>query len=215
MNLFFKYICNIGPISYVVVATLIIGLLFLNKSKKISKYLLLILFISSFVEIVGYIALECKMNLSYLYNFFFIVHNGLWLFVASIIIKKKFINTTIIWFLIFAFLNLFYTSGSKLNSMTFVISALLYILIFIIESYRQLKNENLDYFSSNKYLLLFAPVLFFFGFSFIFSFRSFDVKNSIVFGKTDLYTFISFFVNVLYYSLINLYIYRESKIKND
>ncbi|HEX8015358.1 MAG TPA: hypothetical protein VF465_08995, partial [Flavobacterium sp.] len=43
------------------------------------------------------------------------------------------------------------------NYYTFIVGALLYVVFFIYESFKQLREENLTYFLSNNYLLLFAP----------------------------------------------------------
>jgi hypothetical protein len=213
LALFYKYVSCINPISYLVFFTLIVGLVFLYKKK--FKFLLLILFISSLTEISAFILLKNNKDLNYLYSFFFIIHNGLWLLLIGKVLNRKIINTATILFWVFGILNILFFEGSNLNYMTFVIGSLLYISIFAIESYHQLKTENLNYFLTNTYFLLFVPILFFFGFSFIFSFRNLAVKDSLIFRETDLYNCISHFVNITYYSLINFYIYREYQLKND
>ena len=177
--------------------------------------LLLILFVNMLTEIIATFLLSNNKDLNYLYSFYFIIHNGQWLLLIGKILNKRIINSIAIGFLLFGVFNVLFIEGSKLNYMTFVVGALSYISIFAFESYHQLKNENLNYFLTNTYLLLFVPILFFFGFSFIFCFRKIDVRHVLVFGEIDLYDCISYFVNITYYSLINLYIYREYKLKND
>lgn len=198
-----------------VLFTLVVGLVFLDKNKQTSKIVLLILFISSVTEIIGFLLLRNYKDFYYLYSLYFIFHSGLWLLIVCKIFNKKNIYIVTIGFFVFAIINILLLEGPNLNQMTFVVGALCYISIFAIESYHQLKNENLNYFVTNTYLLLFAPILFFFGFSFLLSFRNSNVMHSLVLGKTDLYSFISYFANISYYSLINLYIYREYKLKND
>lgn len=90
----------------------------------------------------------------------------------------------------------------------------MYICLFLYYSYQQLNQENLSYFTKNEYLLLFVPVIFFFGFSFMFGFRNSEVRDAIIYSDIDLYTFIGYFVNLIYYSLANLYIYRERKLQH-
>ncbi len=128
--------------------------------------------------------------------------------------RKKIKPISIIIFLSFSLGNFLFIEGSKLNYLTFILGALIYLMLFIFESFSQLKNENLSFFKSTTYFLLFAPVLFFLGFSFLFGFRNFDLRNTIVFGKTDLYTFICYFVNLVYYTFINSYIYKERKLND-
>lgn len=215
MDLFYKYFSTISIISYLVLFTLIVGLIFLDKKKQSSKILLPIVFISSLTEIIAFVLLSNNNDLNYLYSFFFIIHNGLWLIILGITLKNTIINLITLCFFVFGTLNILFIEGPNLNYMTFVVGSLLYITIFVVESYYQLKAENLNYFLTNTYLLLFAPILFFFGFSLLFSFRKLNVIYILVFGKTDLYSCISYFVNITYYSIINLYIYREYKLKND
>ncbi|QOG01180.1 hypothetical protein [Flavobacterium sp. MDT1-60] len=95
------------------------------------------------------------------------------------------------------------------NYYTFVFGALLYVILFIYESYRQLREENLMYFLSNNYLLLFAPVYFFFGMGLMLGFKALEVTRIILFGQVTLYVFIVNIVCIAYYTLINIYIYRE------
>jgi len=95
------------------------------------------------------------------------------------------------------------------NYYTFIFGALLYVILFIYESYNQLREENLMYFLSNNYLLLFAPVYFFFGMGLMLGFKPLQVTRMILFGQVTLYVFIVNIVCIAYYTLINIYIYRE------
>lgn len=215
MTLIYKYISSINLISYLVVFSLIFGLVFLKKKKQSSKILLLVLLTSSITEITAFGLITNHKNLNLLYSFFYIIHNGLWLILLGKILNNRIINSVTILFFVFGFLNLFFIEGSNLNYMTFVVGSLLYISVFAIESYRQLKSENLNFFVTTNYLLLFTPILFFFGLSFLLSFRNLDIMYYLVFDEIYLYNCIIYFVNITYYSLITLYIYREYQLKND
>ena len=92
--------------------------------------------------------------------------------------------------------------------------ALLYVLLFLHDSFGELKKENFNYFTSNKYLLVATPVLFFIGFSFIFGFKNTDIDKIEILGLFTIYEFISYFANITYYTLINIYIYREKRLSN-
>lgn len=118
-------------------------------------------------------------------------------------------------FVLFAIVNFFFFDGvHKFNSYSFVTGALLYVLLFLYDSFGELKKENFNYFTSNNYLLIATPVLFFIGFSFIFGFKNKDIDKIEILGLFTIYNFISYFANITYYTLINIYIYREKKLSN-
>lgn len=94
------------------------------------------------------------------------------------------------------------------NYWTFVASAFLYLLLFIYLSFEKLKMEELNFLTSNGYLLLCAPLLFFLGLSFMFGFGSRLITASPVYGNIVLYDCIIYFVNIVYYGLINVYLFR-------
>lgn len=94
-----------------------------------------------------------------------------------------------------------------------IVGAFIYLVLFIIESFYELQKENLVFFTSNRFILLFSPILFFLGFSVGFGFESFAILGKEIFGF-KLYDLISHFVNVVYYSLMNIYIYNEKKIRS-
>ena len=79
------------------------------------------------------------------------------------------------------------------------------------ESFYQLKQENFPFFFSNQFLLLMAPVLFFIGLTFMLGFKNHEILMAVFFGKLQLYKTINIVVNIVYYTLLNIYIYREKK----
>ncbi len=209
---FLKYI---KLIEILILMSFIYSVFCLNKKSKLNLCLFLIILTSVFTEFFSIFLVLRDQNFNIIYSLSFIIHQGLWLYLICSGINFKSNKYFVLnLFLLFAFLNLLFFEKTNLNYLTFVIGSLIYILLFAIESYNQLKNENLDYFKTNKYLLIFIPILFFFGFSFMFSFKNSSIKDVIILYNTDLYTCISYFVNIIYYCLINLYIYRESKLKN-
>ncbi|WDF65981.1 hypothetical protein [Flavobacterium sp. KACC 22763] len=119
-------------------------------------------------------------------------------------------NITLCLFALFSTINFMIVEITNANNYyTFIFGALLYVILFIYESYRQLQEENLMYFLSNNYLLLFAPVYFFFGMGLILGFKPLQVTGIVLFGQVTLYVFVVNIVCIAYYSLINIYIYRE------
>lgn len=210
-----NFINNINPIGILVFITFFYGIFNLNLKNKRHQYLMVVIFISLITETIATVLLCCQKDLSLLYSISFIFHQTVWLFIiVKSINNKKIRLLTVSSFLTFSIINMAFIEKLDLNYLTFITGSLLYISMFIYESYYQLQKENLSYFTSSDYLLLFAPVLFFLGFSFIFGFRDLDVRDTIVFGETDLYSFISSFINIIYYLMINLYIYTEQKEKN-
>jgi len=97
------------------------------------------------------------------------------------------------------------------NKIIMIVGALLYLIIFIILSSKNLNFERIDFFKSNHFILISSPIIFFFGLSILFGFNSKKLFDTIVFGRTNLYNFIIIFVNIIYYSLLNIYIIKEKK----
>ncbi len=206
----------INPISIIVIVTFFMGFLFLNRNKKIQIQLLFILFSSVVIEFISISLLSNDKNINLLYTIGFIIHNSLWISILFDAFKKKIKKKVILYiYILLAFLNFIFFEKKGLNNMTFVLGAIFYLVFLIIEIYINLKKEKLDFFNSNKFLLLLAPILFFFGFSFIFSFKNSEIRHIRFFEKIELYKLISYTINIIYYSLINLYIYKEYKLKND
>ena len=175
-----------------------------------------VLLLNFITEIISACFLINKMKLDLLYSISFIFHNTLWLLLLFEITSLKKIKTIFIFlFLFFSIYNILFLECTNLNYLTFIFGAILYLIIFIYISFTQLNKENLDFFKSNYYILLFAPILFFLGYSFMFGFRNLKVRDVIIFGNTNLYTLISYFVNIQYYTLINIYIYKERKSLNE
>jgi hypothetical protein len=50
--------------------------------------------------------------------------------------------------------------------------------------------------------------------SFMFSFKSHDLGETRVFADFKLYSFLQVFVNFIYYTLLNLYIYSEKRLSH-
>ncbi len=210
---------NLNISQLFVFSTFVVGLFFLDPKKENNRILLSILFVNLSVEVMSLFLIYSKHKIGLLYSIFILVHHALWiLLLLKSIQPKRILNFIIPGFLLFGVYNLLFQEGIEtFNCYTFIVGALLYIIVFIYESFAQLKKENFSFFLSNKYLLLFAPILFYFGMSFLFGFRSRSINTFILFGNVKFYTFINLFVNIVYYSLIFVYIYKEKtkRIKHD
>ena len=193
----------INPINILVLVTFIMGLIFLNKKNRIKFLLFLLLTFCLLIEILSIILLNYHQNITILYSLGFITHNTIWLFMIFSVFKKRYYRKLIILFFVsFSLFNLFFIEKQELNHFTFIFGALLYIFILLFECSKTLLSDNLEIFKSNDFLVLLAPVMFFFGFSFIFGFRNSELRFVKVLFETELYTFISNFVNFLYYFII-------------
>ncbi|HOZ75056.1 MAG TPA: hypothetical protein PLS51_02895 [Flavobacterium sp.] len=110
---------------------------------------------------------------------------------------------------------IFYFDGvSDFSCLAFVFGAFIYLIIFIVESFYELQREAFSFFLSNQFLLLSAPILFFIGLSAALGFQDRALIRTVLFSNVSLYEFIAYFVNIIYYTLIIVYIYREKKLKD-
>lgn len=216
MNDLLVYINTINPISFLIIITLCNALFKLKKKITINKKLLiLILSVSTLSEFLTVIFIVLNFNICFIYNTYFIINGLSWLLIITNEMKfRKVKSILILLFLLFSLSNILFIERLNLNFYTFIIGALLYVSIFIYESYKQLNRENLNYFKTNNFILLIAPILFFLGMSIVFGFRNSGIKDVIIFNKIELYTLITFTVNIIYYTLINLFIFKERKLQN-
>lgn len=203
----------LNPIKVVVFLTLLFALLQLNKKNVLHKNVLVVLFICFLTELINTFLKHKGFSNAAFSTISIIFHDIFWLFILSIIVSfRKIVIMLILCFILFCIINLlFIEKFDQYNYYTFILGALIYLIIFFYESFFQLKNEHFVFFSSNNFLLLFAPVIFFLGISLMFAFDSKEITSTIVFGKVTLYKCIIYFVNLFYYALINIYIYKESK----
>ena len=176
-----------------------------------TRNLFWILSICFFTEIVAKFLYYYELSLWHLYNFSFIIHNYFWL---KILLRtnKTLQRSILIPYLIFSIIVFgFMDKVSFFNKTIMIVGALIYLVAFIIISYKNLTLENIDYFKSNHFILIASPVIFFFGLSILFGFNSQKLLNTPVIGSTNLYRFIIIFVNIIYYSLMNIYLIKERK----
>lgn len=211
--IFFDYI---NAVKVYVFITFIISAVYFNKNKKINYLVFFIVAISLANEIVSSILKFNQISFSFYSSLCIITVNLFWLIILQkLSIFKSLIKIFTLLFLAFSLFNFFLIDRfNSFNSFAFIFGALIYTILFIYNSFYELKKENLDYFLSNDYLLISSPILYFIGFSFIFAFKNKDLDKIILFGIVSLYDFISYFVNFVYYTLINFYFFKEKIIKN-
>lgn len=192
-----------------VVATFIVATIFFRR-KKVYYFLYAIILINLFSEVLGLIAvLTGKFTVLPFYNLNFILQPALWILLAGIILKDKKYSVVIASiFILFALTNLMFIEKSSLNSKTIIVGSFLYIGFYIWKHFKLIKEEQLSYFSSNDFLLLSAPLSFFFGISILLSFGDSGLRNTVILGKT-LYFIIQFLANFIFYGLLILYIIKS------
>ena len=214
MEDFFLHFLN--PIKIIVALSFGYAAFNLDRKKPVNRKILAILAICFLTEIINSALKSTGKSTNLSTSLSIIAHGGLWLWLlAGLVTERSTALVALFAFLIFAFADLFFLEGFwHFNYYPFVAGAFLYIIIFIYESFYRLYKEDFDFFLDRKFLLLLAPVLFFFGMSFMFSFRSKEVTSNLIFGRIKLYTFITYSVNIAYYGLVASYIYRETKDKN-
>ncbi len=205
----------ITPIGTLVFFTFIIGVLFLKKNNTIHLLVQSILLVNFLTELLAIILLGNSIKLFSLYSISFLFHNFLWILLLSKLNNSRYYLIVPILFFCFGLFNLFFWECNNINQKTFVFGALIYILLFIYTSFKNLRRENLDFFSSNNYIVLFAPILSFFGMSLLFGFGDFNIFNFMLFKNVNLYSLINYFIYLIYYGFIIIYIYKERKREND
>lgn len=181
-----------------------------------NKIVFLILLFSLTTEVIAllFIIVNKYKYISLLYTLNAIAHNSLWLFLFSILVNKvNQIITILFLYLLFSLVNIIIQGIDHFNNYTFIIGAILFLIIYIKESFLQLKKENLAFFYTNNYILLSAPLLFFLGYSIISGFNNRSLSSTLIFEKIALYDLIGYFINLVYYTLIIVYIYKENKSK--
>ena len=196
-----------------VIVTFVRAMIYLPRNKP-NRILLAILFVCISNEVVSLIFMLKNINNGLLTSVSMTLHNGLWLLLLNTLFDNKKTTLAIIYMFVgLAAANLFIGEGTvNFNYNTFIFGALLYLIVYIRESFRQLQSESFSFFEVNQFLLISAPVLFFLGLSFIFGFRDYRLSVTKVYADIHLYAFIGTIVNLVYYVLLNLYIHREKKL---
>ncbi len=192
-------------------------LMFCKRKTGIQRLLFGLLALTFVMELANCLLMVLKLPqiiVSINYSMFALFFNAIWLLLLNKQVGKRYrIPIIVLVYLIFGFLNLFFYEGlSHFNHYNFIVGAFIYVFIFIYESFNQIKNEQLTFFQTNTYLLLFSPVILMLGYSILISFNSRTLNSTLIFDGITLYDFIGCFINFIYYFLIITYCYREKNI---
>ena len=188
-----------------------------NRKNYIQKVLFTLLILTFLVEFSNFLLMVFKKEnvVSINYSLFALFFNGIWLFLFDRMVQNRYyIKYVIAIYLVLGIINLFLYEGLKqFNHYNFIAGAFMYVFLFIYESFNQIKKENLAFFQTNTYLLLFSPILFMLGYSILISFNNKTLNATIVFAGMTLYDMIGYFINLIYYSLLITYCFREKNVK--
>ena len=203
-------------INYFIFFSLFYVVFQLNYKSKIHLVLFLIISVSLINEFYNVYLITEKKDQFWNNNAFVLLNQILWYGLFSMVLNKK--RLFLLLFSIFSTFSIF--MYLKYNVLTefifeiFIFGAVIYVSFFLIFSFLRLKNEEITFFTSNHFIIISAPLLFFIGTSLIFSFRNDNLAKFVILNNISFYTFITYFVNIIYYSLINIYIYKERRPKN-
>jgi len=204
---------NINLIKVIVFLTLLFAIFSLkrNQNHNHNAIVLLLLWINFITEIFTLVLKSFHYQFNKVTTINIILVNCLWLYLIGAISFKKNVSLfLIVLFVIFGSINFLFFQGMKIfNYYTFIVGSFFYVTFFLVESFIQLRNENFQFFFSNTYLLLSAPILFYFGISLMFAFVSREITEVKIIGDKDLFTIVIYYVNIVYYAMLSIYISKE------
>ncbi len=210
----FDFLKDINLIQIYILCTLLFSITLIKYKRLDHKLLLLVLGLSFMNEIIFYFGFT---NVIYIVttNIYLIVIICIWLYMLlKLAIKKSRYYTYVpVWvFILFAIINTIFMEGiTNFNYFTPVVGVLIYIVLFFGISFQRLKKENFIFFYNNQYILLAAPVFFLLGLGIVFSFQDPNIPKVEVIFSLTLYQLINYLTNIIFYTLINIYIIKERK----
>lgn len=197
-------------IKILVLCTFLYALFHLGRKDKNHLVVLAILLVCTLTEAINIIIQWLDFIYPLHYPISILVHNSLWLFLLSRNSKARKAGTAALFLGIVVFFidNNYILKTGHFCYYTFIAGALSYVLLFVLECIRKLDQEDILFFTADTFLLLCAPLLFFINLGLMFSFNSYTVTNKHIFGM-ELYGLLNCFVNLSYYLIIILYVYRQ------
>lgn len=204
---------QLGIIYILLIVTFLNSIFGLTWKQQTHRYIILLLSVFILNEIIGVVCTLFFFTFKINFTITLFIHAILWLLILKKSVRNpRIVTGLLIAFITFSLCDVFFIEGWELfNCYSFILGAFIYLIVFLIESFYQLKQENFSFFFSNQFILLMTPVLFFIGLTFMFGFKSHEVITTVFFGKIELYRIIILIVNIVYYTLLNIYIYREKK----
>ncbi|MFP9113654.1 hypothetical protein ACLI1A_06910 [Flavobacterium sp. RHBU_3] len=213
--MFYKFIAEVGFVEYYIFFSVITGFICANYKKNIHNWLLILLFTFFISEIALIYANAFLVAVGWIYAPSTTIHNTVWLLILGKTFNKgtKFLYIVWAYFVLCILDTLFWEGYTDFNTFSFLLGAALYISMFIKEYITKLNNEDFAFFQKNESLLLFSPILFFMGVSIMFTFNDTTLSETKIIGDTSLYEIAVNFPNLISYSIINIYFFKEKQFK--
>ncbi|RZJ65133.1 MAG: hypothetical protein EOO50_14935 [Flavobacterium sp.] len=194
-----------------VFTTFMASVCYLNTKDFDHKILIWILSTSLLNECTIFFLADTSFPLKTSQSILLSLHQILWLVLISRFWKRRDKQTFLVGIVIFFLMDSLCIEGfESVACYTLVLTSLCYLTIFAAYSTKLLKNENFNAFMADRFILLSAPLLFFFGMSAILGFRSNPLSTTEING-IQLYKIVNITINVTYYPLLLVYIYRQKK----
>lgn len=202
-------------ITIIILITFFHALIKLDKKIRINLLLFLIILLSAINEVLSFFLIKYDNKIILNSSIYISIHALIWLILLyKLFDEKKTILFLSIAFIVFSLLNLFLGQGlHSFNTYTFIIGSIIYVCLFVVEVIKKIKEENLLFFQMNIFILSFAPIFFFLFFSLMFAFNNKNILLYSIFDKLILYSLFGNIANIIYYGLINLYIFKEYRTK--
>jgi hypothetical protein len=205
---------HISMVRILVLLTFLFVMYRYNRNVRTQKLLFLLILLSTVFEVLSAVLKSANIPRQLPATIFVCIHTLLWLALLSTVSpRKRIIAYVAAIYVLLTTMNFLFLDVQDIFRYTFVFGALLYLIIFIYDSFMELSIENLNYFTSYNYFIIAAPVLYFIGFSLIFAFKERNIGQVQITSFITLYDFTSYLVNLIYYTLVNVYIYRANKQK--
>lgn len=202
---------NLTPVAVIVFATFLLYITLLKIKTTEHKLVFWILLVDVIIEFFSALMLALNLNYVPIYNIGFYLHNVLWLALLIKVMEwKKWGYYVLIFYAVFAVSDSCFSPISLLNVKGFIFGGMLYILLFILAIYSKLKSEDFLFFYKNQFIIISVPIMFFFGLCITLAFDS-QVRKIVIYKEYSLYDLINNFVNIIYYSLLLIYIKKERK----
>lgn len=206
-----KWFVALNPVKIIVVIAFIISLYKLDKKKYVDRKIFLIILLAIINDVVSSVLYINTVSIGLTNTIYTIVHTFLWLKLLGFIFQNKHNTYLTTGFIILSLINLFFYEGlSKFNYTTFILGSILYLSVFLWESYKKIAQEQLNFFTSKPYLFLVSPIFNFIGLSLVFAFKT-KAFSLVLFKNITLFMAISYFVNYLYYGLLIYIMLKKQK----
>lgn len=173
-----------------------------------------ILFITMLNIVVSEVLLFYDNQIKFVTNLYFLFTFPLWLFLIVQELNVKYKKLIYLMFGIGASTTFYvYNIYTIFNKMFVVVSSILYVLGFLFLGFQKLINEDLQFFKRPKFVLLSAPVIFFLGMSVLLGFQDPMLSRYKLWDNFTLWQFINVSCNLVFYTFVNVYIYKAKKNK--